>query len=68
MATEKFYVNDEHQKIDFYHTIESQICLRFWNVFECDYSIDLDLETIEEFVLDLQSEIQKIKSKGGKNG
>jgi archaellum component FlaC len=69
MAIEKFYVNEElDERIEFYATCENKICIRFIEQKDCNYTIDLDLETIEEFLLDLQFEIQKIKSKGGQNG
>lgn len=69
MATEKYYLNEfGDKKIDFYYTHADEICLRFWEQKDCEFSIDLDLETIEEFILDLQFQIQRIKSEGGKNG
>jgi len=69
MPTEKFYLDGNFEKsIDFYYTKDNDICIRFSNEKNCEFTIDLDLETIEEFILDLTFELQKIKNEGGKNG
>jgi hypothetical protein len=69
MPIEKYYLDEiESSKIDFYSFIENKITLRFWKKNEFISHIDLDLETIEEFVLDLTFAIQKLKNEGGQNG
>ena len=70
MATIKKYFDENFGKsLDYYFTNSNKICIRFFNQkdnFENDFR--LDLETIEEFILDLTFELQKIKNEGGKNG
>ncbi len=70
MPTEKYYTDENFEKsIDYYYTKDNEICIRFSNENKnCEFEIDLNLETIEEFILDLQFQLQKIKNEGGKNG
>ena len=70
MPTEKYYLDGNFEKsIDYYYTKDNEICIRFFNENKnCEFDLDLDLETIEEFILDLNFELQKIKNEGGKNG
>ena len=69
MATEKYYLDENFEKkIDFYYTKDNEICIRFFDEKEFLGDVDLDLETIEEFILDLTFAIQKIKNEGGNNG
>jgi hypothetical protein len=69
MPTEKYYFEENYDDaIEFYATHEKNICIRFQKNKETEFTIDLDLETIEEFVLDLTFAIQKLKNEGGQNG
>ncbi len=65
MPVEKYYLDGNFEKsIDFYYTCDDNICLRFNNDENknCEFQIDLDLETIEEFIIDLQFQLNKIKN------
>jgi hypothetical protein len=71
MAKEIFYTDDNYEKsIDFHYIGDNEICIGFYNEdkSDCVFELDLDLQTIEKFILDLQFELQKIKNEGGKNG
>jgi len=68
-TTKKYFDENFGKSLDYYFTNSNKIFIRFFNQkgkFEND--LEFDFETIEEFILDLQFKIQKIKNEGGKNG